>query len=152
MVSSDHSQDGPEAVPFLGSAGVDHAQTTPISGETKRPGKVALTPKSLSAWRSQRSLEPSPGPSGYSHVSASAVQSAEHGAHHPDEDIRPTTTPTTVSSNAWRARGDRFWLEYKGVVLMILAQLFGAMMSTTTRYLETLRDGVEPMSTFQVGR
>ena len=87
-----------------------------------------------------------------SYISGAALQSAEHGAVRRDTvDMERSPLATPALPQTWLRRiAARFWLEYKGVVLMILAQLFGATMSTTARYLQTMDDDGEPMSTFQV--
>ena len=49
-----------------------------------------------------------------------------------------------------KGRLHHFWQTNKGIVLVILAQLFGALMAATARLLETAEDNGEPMGTFQV--
>lgn len=44
----------------------------------------------------------------------------------------------------------RFWQQYKGVVLMILAQFFNTVMAAIARLMETLDSDLPPMSPFQM--
>ncbi|KAF9870510.1 duf6 domain-containing protein [Colletotrichum karsti] len=55
------------------------------------------------------------------------------------------THPTT--SEPWEKRGRlwRFWITNKGVVLVALSQLFGALMNLTARLLELEGDGMHPL-------
>ena len=53
-------------------------------------------------------------------------------------------------AKAWKGRVDGFWARNKGLVLVILAQLFGALMSVTTRLLETEGSHGLGMDPFQV--
>lgn len=48
---------------------------------------------------------------------------------------------------SWRAKCSSLWIANKGLVLVLIAQLFGALMNVTTRLLET---SGEPLNTFQV--
>ena len=50
----------------------------------------------------------------------------------------------------WRQKVDGFWAKNKGLMLVILAQLFGALMSVTTRLLETDGSHGHGMHPFQV--
>ncbi|KAL8720244.1 MAG: hypothetical protein Q9225_002876 [Loekoesia sp. 1 TL-2023] len=52
-------------------------------------------------------------------------------------------TPT----QPWRVKCSTLWTANKGLVLVLVAQLFGALMNVTTRLLET---SGEPLNTFQV--
>ncbi|KAL9001107.1 MAG: hypothetical protein Q9169_000290 [Polycauliona sp. 2 TL-2023] len=48
---------------------------------------------------------------------------------------------------SWKARCNAFWITNKGLLLVLVSQLFGAMMNVTTRLLETSEN---PLNTFQV--
>lgn len=67
-----------------------------------------------------------------------------------------TTPGTRVASRApapprtWRGKWDAFWLRNKGVALVLSSQLFGALMSVTTRLLETDGSHGKGMHPFQV--
>lgn len=52
---------------------------------------------------------------------------------------------------SWRSRLPVFWLQNKGVFLVLLAQLFAAFMNVMTRLLERHGPHGEGMHTFQVG-
>ena len=54
------------------------------------------------------------------------------------------------SEGCWRHRLNDFWARNKGLILVILAQLFGALMSVTTRLLETDGKHGPGMHPFQV--
>lgn len=51
---------------------------------------------------------------------------------------------------SWKSKWHAFVQRNKGVALVILAQLFGALMAATTRLLETDDGNGEPMGTFQI--
>ena len=46
--------------------------------------------------------------------------------------------------NTWRASAERFWQRNRGLWLVALSQLFGALMNVTTRLLELEGDGMDP--------
>lgn len=46
----------------------------------------------------------------------------------------------------------RWWLHNKGVVLVLTSEMFGALMNTATRLLETSRDDAGGMNPFQVSK
>lgn len=50
----------------------------------------------------------------------------------------------------WSGRWQGLWQRHKGVTLVIIAQLFSALMGTTARLLETDKSDGAPMNTFQV--
>lgn len=50
---------------------------------------------------------------------------------------------------SWRAKGNALWTANKGLVLVLVSQLFGALMNVTTRLLETSE---APLNSFQVRR
>lgn len=52
-------------------------------------------------------------------------------------------------SEAWRNRRRDIWLRYKGMIMVLLAQLFGVLMNVLTRLLEANGQGMHP---FQVRR
>ena len=56
--------------------------------------------------------------------------------------------------SSWRVRLDVFWKRNKGVLMVLLAELFGAFMTTATRLLETGVDGsgagMEPFQVCQI--
>ena len=54
------------------------------------------------------------------------------------------------SERCWRHRLNDFWARNKGLILVTLAQLFGALMSVTTRLLETDGKHGPGMHPFQV--
>ncbi|KAI4183050.1 MAG: hypothetical protein L6R41_005632 [Letrouitia leprolyta] len=56
-----------------------------------------------------------------------------------------STSP--APSPSFRAKCRSLWIANKGLVLVLVAQLFGALMNVTTRLLET---SGEPLNTFQV--
>lgn len=58
-----------------------------------------------------------------------------------------STSP--APSPSFRAKCRSLWIANKGLVLVLVAQLFGALMNVTTRLLET---SGEPLNTFQVPR
>lgn len=53
----------------------------------------------------------------------------------------PATTDPYLSSKpqSWRKSVQDFWIENKGCALVLLAQLFGALMAATTRLVRNLR-------------
>ena len=53
-------------------------------------------------------------------------------------------------SRAWEAQPANFWSRNKGLILVVLAQAFGALMSLTTRLLETEGSHGSSMHPFQV--
>ena len=53
-------------------------------------------------------------------------------------------------ARAWNAQPATFWSRNKGLVLVVLAQAFGALMSLTTRLLETEGSHGSSMHPFQV--
>ncbi|KAL8775674.1 MAG: hypothetical protein Q9209_000170 [Squamulea sp. 1 TL-2023] len=55
-------------------------------------------------------------------------------------------SPASAQSQLWRARWNALWLANKGLLLVLLSQLFGALMNVTTRLLET---SDSPLNTFQ---
>jgi hypothetical protein len=52
--------------------------------------------------------------------------------HDEDNDQAAASRPR----HAWQARSRNFWLRYKGMVLVLLAQMFGASMNVMTQVLE----------------
>lgn len=66
-----------------------------------------------------------------------------------NESHRPFTKSLAVNSR-WRQRLDNGWARNKGLILVILAQLFGALMGVTTRLLETDGSHGPGMHPFQV--
>ena len=50
----------------------------------------------------------------------------------------------------WKARGHTFWVQGKGMILVLLSQLFGATMNVMTQYLEVDRPDGTGMDPFQV--
>ncbi len=58
-----------------------------------------------------------------------------------------SVSPAAAPSRSWRAKGTALWTVNKGLVLVLVAQLFGALMNVTTRLLETSADR---MNAFQV--
>ncbi|KAL8924981.1 MAG: hypothetical protein Q9172_002463 [Xanthocarpia lactea] len=50
-------------------------------------------------------------------------------------------------ARSWRAKCNALWFANKGLVLVLISQLFGALMNVTTRLLETSGN---PLNTFQV--
>lgn len=54
-------------------------------------------------------------------------------------------SPTPARS--WKVKCSTLWTANKGLVLVLVSQLFGALMNVTTRLLET---SGEPLNTFQV--
>ena len=63
----------------------------------------------------------------------------------PFADRYHSISPAPVQS--WRVKCSTLWTTNYGLVLVLLAQFFGALMNVTTRLLET---SVEPLNTFQV--
>ena len=53
-------------------------------------------------------------------------------------------------ARAWNAQPTTFWSMNKGLILVVLAQSFGALMSLTTRLLETEGSHGSSMHPFQV--
>ncbi|KAI4125096.1 MAG: hypothetical protein LQ341_007004, partial [Variospora aurantia] len=64
--------------------------------------------------------------------------------------LAPTTAQYQSGSPAparsWRVRCKALWTVNKGLALVLLSQLFGALMNVTTRLLETSE---EPLNSFQ---
>lgn len=62
----------------------------------------------------------------------------EQGSHvrFPTRNWAPQNS-SSASLGIWRRRWDAFWLRNKGVTLVVCAQVFGGLMSVTTRLLET---------------
>ncbi|KAI4199346.1 MAG: hypothetical protein LQ346_002583 [Caloplaca aetnensis] len=58
-----------------------------------------------------------------------------------------SVSPAAAPSRSWRAKGIALWIANKGLLLVLVAQLFGALMNVTTRLLETSADH---MNAFQV--
>ncbi|KAL8776222.1 MAG: hypothetical protein Q9213_008348 [Squamulea squamosa] len=56
-------------------------------------------------------------------------------------------SPVPARSQLWRTRYKALWLANKGLLLVLLSQLFGALMNVTTRLLETSDSS---LNTFQV--
>ena len=50
----------------------------------------------------------------------------------------------------WQAKGHTFWVQGKGMILVLLSQLFGATMNVMTQYLEIDRPDGTGMDPFQV--
>ncbi|KAJ5610760.1 hypothetical protein N7510_007479 [Penicillium lagena] len=59
-------------------------------------------------------------------------QSDNDNTHDEDETKAAASRPR----HAWQARSRNFWLRYKGMVLVLLAQMFGASMNVMTQVLE----------------
>lgn len=139
-----------ETVPFLGNdgegdfAGLSGAPTDRSSANGSHKKHMLAIPNRRSSIDTISSIASSYG------VSISAVQSAEHGVQRPADAGHATSAPGQVPSDSLRAWSQHYWLEYKGLLLMVLAQMFGACMSTTARFLQTLDGDIPPMSTFQV--
>ncbi|KAK6226142.1 integral membrane protein DUF6 [Colletotrichum tabaci] len=81
-----------------------------------------------------------PDPDSFRRLSASPFQngrtSPSLGADYPPPMIRPPRETTKLA---------RFWLANKGVVLVALSQLFGALMNLTARLLELEGEGMHPL-------
>lgn len=61
--------------------------------------------------------------------------------------LRHQSVSPASPARSWKARCNALWLANKGLLLVLVAQLFGALMNVTTRLLETSRN---PLNTFQV--
>ncbi|KZL86923.1 integral membrane protein duf6 [Colletotrichum incanum] len=81
-----------------------------------------------------------PDPDSFSRFSASPFQNGRasplQGASHPPPTIQPAKQTKKLA---------RFWLANKGVVLVALSQLFGALMNLTARLLELEGEGMHPL-------
>ena len=66
--------------------------------------------------------------------------------------IHDRASPSHGKQSLWRARLDAFWIRNKGVLMVLLAELFSAFMITATRLLETegagSKAGMEPFQVF----
>ena len=56
-----------------------------------------------------------------------------------------------LSPRSWKVLWAIFWQKNKGLILVLISQLFGALMNVTTRLLETDGSHGEAMYPFQVG-
>ena len=65
---------------------------------------------------------------------------------HPEAQ-RPQSISPTPLARSWKAKANALWVANKGLVLVLISQLFGALMNVTTRLLETSGN---PLNTFQV--
>ncbi|KAL8689770.1 MAG: hypothetical protein Q9224_004566 [Gallowayella concinna] len=93
----------------------------------------------------QNSFTPSDDDNNGSIYSADNENERERGRLLAPSTLRyPSTSPAPIQS--WRARCIALWIANKGLVLVGLSQLFGALMNVTTRLLETTG---EPLNTFQ---
>ena len=81
-----------------------------------------------------------------------AALTEEHGRDSLDQNLYQHPSPNNSSASATAGTGSTtgFWGHNKGVVLMVVAQFFGASMATTARLLQTDETNGPPMSTFQV--
>ncbi|CAL8581907.1 hypothetical protein XPA_007587 [Xanthoria parietina] len=61
--------------------------------------------------------------------------------------LRHQSVSPPPPARSWKARCNALWLANKGLLLVLVSQLFGALMNTTTRLLETSGN---PLNTFQV--
>lgn len=61
-----------------------------------------------------------------------------------------STSRSPAPVRTWKDRSNMFWGRNKGLALVILAQLFGSVMSLTTRLLETEGAHGHAMHPFQV--
>lgn len=65
---------------------------------------------------------------------------------HPEAQRHQSISPAPLA-RSWKTNADALWVANKGLVLVLISQLFGALMNVTTRLLETSGN---PLNTFQV--
>ncbi len=87
--------------------------------------------------------------SGESNDTLSEVSSLSLDYQADNENNRPLTKSLAVN-HTWRRKVDTGWARNKGLVLVTLSQLFGALMGVTTRLLETDGTHGPGMHPFQV--
>ena len=83
-----------------------------------------------------------------------STYSAEHDSHAGRlPSVEPahgySRSPAPVAKT-WRNRSAAFWVRNKGLVLVVISQAFGALMSLSTRLLETEGSHGSSMHPFQV--
>lgn len=82
-----------------------------------------------------------------------STYSADHDSHvgrlHSVEPTRGYSR-STAPAKTWRTRSATFWARNKGLVLVVISQAFGALMSLSTRLLETEGSHGSSMHPFQV--
>ncbi|KAL8659422.1 MAG: hypothetical protein Q9226_000449 [Calogaya cf. arnoldii] len=79
--------------------------------------------------------------------SANTENERQRGRLLPPNVRRHQSVSPAPPARTWKARCNALWLANKGLVLVLVSQLFGALMNVTTRLLETSGN---PLNTFQV--
>lgn len=90
-----------------------------------------------------------------SDISELSFGSTELGSVRDEGILRTLSNTTSTLANIpgpskWRSKWDRFWLSNYGAFLVLLSQMFGCMMNTSTRILETPGEHGAPMHPFQI--
>ncbi|KAI4262636.1 MAG: hypothetical protein L6R42_002193, partial [Xanthoria sp. 1 TBL-2021] len=94
----------------------------------------------------QHSLRPSSDDNG-SIYSADNENERQRGRLLTPAALRHQSVSPAFPARSWKARCNALWLANKGLLLVLVAQLFGVLMNVTTRLLETSGN---PLNTFQV--
>ncbi|KAI4109651.1 MAG: hypothetical protein LQ339_001764 [Xanthoria mediterranea] len=94
----------------------------------------------------QRPLRPSSDDNG-SIYSADNANERQRGRLLTPAALRHQSVSPAPPTRSWKARCNALWLANKGLLLVLVSQLFGALMNVTTRLLETSGN---PLNTFQV--
>ncbi|KAG7004819.1 hypothetical protein G7Y79_00023g054030 [Physcia stellaris] len=76
--------------------------------------------------------------------------SADHDSRLPSGEPARGYSSSPAPAKTWRIRWATFWVRNKGLVLVVISQAFGALMSLTTRLLETEGSHGSSMHPFQI--
>lgn len=118
----------------------------PAHDEPGRKGEWQQQPLDEGDVPLQRSFRPSSDDNG-SIYSADNANERRRGRLLTPAALRHQSVSPAPPARSWKARCNALWLANKGLLLVLLSQLFGALMNVTTRLLETSGN---PLNTFQV--